>query len=81
MLNKWISFSINFYSPSPWTSPFCTFFLNGPKFLMASQTNVRKSHHWIIRDSTLYMALKVVQVGYRSAGVTFEQKWRFRAQI
>ena len=34
-----------------------------PKFLMASKASVRKTHQWIIRDSGLYAALKVLDVG------------------
>ena len=43
-----------------------------PKFLMASKASVRKTHQWIIRDSGLYAALKVLDVEYGSVGVTFE---------
>ena len=47
-------------------------FLNAPQILDDFKTSVRKTHQWIIRDSGLYAALKVVDVGYGSVGVPFE---------
>lgn len=45
--------------------------LSPPTTLLSpSQTNVRKTHHLVIRYRGFYIALNVVDVRYRSAAVT-----------